>query len=300
MNARVAVVLTFAVVGASWAAVLVRLADAPAVAVAFWRLALSVLLLALPALILSGQWRDMSRAVRSDWGWMALAGACLALHFVAWFQSLAYTSVASSTVLVSLHPLMVGALSALVLRESPHRLEWIGIAAAVGGGMVVGWGDFGHGRAPLLGDALAAGGGAALALYLVCGRRVRPRLMIWSYVTIVYAVATALAGALAVATAVPLRGYPPRTWWLFVALVAGPMALGHTGFNWALRYVRAYVVSVLQLLEPVIATLLAVLVLGRAETPTWNTLAGGVAILGGVWCALWARGRVRSVQPEVA
>ena len=73
-----------------------------------------------------------------------------------------------------------------------------------------------------------------------------------------------------------------------MALAVGPMLLGHTGFNWALRYVRAYVVSVLQLLEPIGATIIAVLVLGRGEVPSANTLVGGVVILLGVWIAIRA------------
>lgn len=287
---RPAPVLALAVFGASWAAVLFRLADAPPVTVAFWRLALSLLLPTIPALLLTGGWRQLRASGRAEWAWMVVAGACLALHFITWFSSLGYTSVASSTVLLATHPLWVGVLSALILREAPGRLEWVGIAAAVVGAAIVGWGDLRAGSDSLLGDGLALLAALMLGVYVIAGRRVRPRLGLWSYVTVVYAVAAALTGMIAVASGVPLTGYPASTWWVFAALAAGPMLLGHTGFNWALRYVRAYVVSVLQLLEPIGATVIAVLILGRGEVPTANTVVGGAVILLGVWIALRATG----------
>lgn len=285
---RAAPVLALAVFGASWAAVLVRLADAPPATVAFWRLAFSLLLPTIPALLATGEWRQLRTVGRVEWSWMVVAGTCLALHFVTWFTSLGYTSVASSTVLLATHPLWVGVLSALLLRESASRLEWLGIAAAVAGAAIVGWGDARAGSAPFLGDGLALLAALMLALYVIAGRRVRPHLGLWSYVTVVYSVAAVLTGILAIASGAGLTGYPAATWWAFVALAVGPMLLGHTGFNWALRYVRAYVVSVLQLLEPIGATLIAVIVLGRSEVPGANTLVGGAVILLGVWIAIRA------------
>lgn len=278
--------LALAVFGASWAAVLVRLADAPPVAVAFWRLAFSLALPTIPALLVTGSWRQLRSSSRADWLWMLVAGVCLALHFTTWFASLGYTSVASSTVILATHPLWVGVLSALILREAPGTFEWIGIGAAVLGAAIVGWGDLRAGSDPFLGDLLALLAALMLAVYVIAGRRVRPRLGLWSYVTVVYAVATVLTGLMAVVSGTALTGYPAGTWWVFVALAAGPMLLGHTGFNWALRHVRAYVVGVLQLLEPIGATTIAVVVLGRGEIPTTDTLVGGAVILLGVWIAL--------------
>jgi len=279
------------VFGAAWAAVLVRLAGAPPATVAFWRLVFSLLLPTIPALLITGSWRQLLTSRRVEWVWMVVAGACLALHFVTWFASLGYTSVASSTVLLATHPLWVGLLSALFLREPPARLEWIGIAAAVAGAAIVGWGDVRVGSDPFLGDGLALLAALMLAVYVIAGRRVRPRVGLWSYVTVVYAVGAVLTGVLAIASGAELTGYPASTWWIFAALAAGPMLLGHTGFNWALRYVRAYVVSVLQLLEPIGATIIAVLILGRGEVPSANTLVGGVVILVGVWVAIRAAHR---------
>lgn len=267
--------------GVSVSAVLVRLADAPVSAIAFWRLTLS-LLLVLPLLGLSGQWREVGSLARPEWGWVALAGGALALHFVTWFLSLEHTSVASSTVLVCAHPLYVGLLSALWLREPPSGLDWGAILIATAGAVWIGWGDMRLGGSAFYGDLLAALAALFAALYFIAGRRLRPRLGLWSYVAPVYLLAAVLTGFFMAVRSVPATGFAPGTWALFAGMAVGPMLLGHTSFNWALRHVRAYVVSLVVLLEPVGATLLAVLVLGGAEKPSLNTVTGGIAILAGM------------------
>jgi drug/metabolite transporter (DMT)-like permease len=285
---RAAPALALGLFGVSWAAVLVRLAAAPAPTVAFWRLVFSVALLS-PVLVLSGEWRQLRRLDARDWIWLGLGGVFLAAHLVAWFLSLEYTSVASSTVLVTSHPLFVGLLSTIWLQEPPARREWMGIGLAVAGGIAVGWGDFRIDPTALVGDGLALAGAILTALYFTVGRELRSRLGVWSYVVPVYGAAALAAGVVVAVQGLPFTGFPGPTWGYLAALAVGPMLLGHTSFNWALEHVRAYVVSVVILLEPVGATLLAVWVLGRHEVPTLNTVLGGVAVLAGVWLSL--RGR---------
>ena len=294
---RAAPALALGWFGVSWGAVLVRLADAPASAIAFWRLAFSTLLL-LPLLFLArggarGEWE---RLRRRDWLALVASGACLALHLVLWFVSLGLTSVASSTVLVSTHPVFVGLLSAAWLEEPPSGREWTGIGLAVVGAAVVGWGDLAGGTAPLRGDLLALAAALMAAVYFVIGRRLRARLGLAAYVVPAYAAAALVTAFAMGARGVPFTGYTVPTWLLFVALAVGPMLLGHTSFNWSLRHVRAYVVSLVMLLEPVGATILAILVLGSAERPGAGVLLGGLTVLAGVAVSLRARARSRRAR----
>lgn len=290
---RAAPVLAIAALGTSSGAVLVRLAESPAPVTAFWRLAFSVLALA-PLVFLGGGWRAWFSLDRVEWLLIVLSGLCLATHFLAWFRSLDYTSVASSTVLVSSHPLFVGLLSALLLGESPSRREWGGLVLAVAGALIIGWGDFRAGTDPLRGDLLALLAAGLGALYFVIGRRLRASLDLLPYVVPVYAIAAIVCLGRASAGGMEITGWTAGTWWALVGLAVGPTLLGHTGFNWALRHVRAYVVSVILLFEPLGATLLAVLVLGRTEIPGSNTLIGGAAILTGVWLSIRARTAVEA------
>lgn len=284
---RAAPVLALALFGVSWSAVLVRLAAAPAESVAFWRLLLSVLVV-LPLYAHRRSWRDYRGLSGRTWGWVGGAAVALALHFVLWFVSLEHTSVASSTVLVSVHPLFVGVLSARWLREPPGPGEWTGMIAAVCGAVLIGWGDLTAGPAPLFGDVLALLAAVCGAAYFVAGRRLRARLGVWSYVGPVYALAGALTAAFMLLRGAPFGGWGGTTWAALAGLAAGPMLLGHTGFNWALKHVRAYVVSLVMLLEPVGATLIAVWVLGSKEVPGAHTFVGGALALAGVALSLRA------------
>jgi drug/metabolite transporter (DMT)-like permease len=169
------------------------------------------------------------------------------------------------------------------LGETPSRRQWVGIGVAVVGAGVIGWGDFGGGPEPLFGDLLAVAGAVFVSIYYVIGRGLRQRLDLWSYVAVVYGVAAVvlMAGA-ALHPAVAVVGYPRGDWLVFLALAAGPMLLGHTGVNYALRFLPAYVANLTLLGEPIGATLLAWWLPGIRERPTVQLLAGGALVLLGI------------------
>jgi drug/metabolite transporter (DMT)-like permease len=276
--------LTAAVVAFSWAGPLVRLVDtAPALAVALWRLLFAVAVILAITGLRRGGWGPLRSLSGRAWGLGMGAGALLALHFWSWIQSVQYTSVASSVILVSTQPMLVALMSAILLRERPGRGEWVGLSLGAVGAAWIGLGHAGGGGQALLGDALALLAALLAAGYTLVGRALRPSVDLWSYVLVVYGSAAALLLAVVlVHPAVPLTGYPRGDWLLFVALAAGPMLLGHTAVNYALRYTRAYVANLAVLGEPVGATLIAWLLPAIAEPPSLHTLIGGGIILFGI------------------
>jgi drug/metabolite transporter (DMT)-like permease len=294
---RSGLVLLAAVLAMSWGGPLVRYATAPPLAVAAWRVAFSVLFIAIIVVA-----RDRGRAIRSlggrEWVMAATAGFFLAAHFWSWIASLSYTTVASSVVLVSTQPVFVALLSVALLKETPAPRQWAGIAVAVLGAGVIGWGDFAGGPEPLLGDLLAVAGAVFVSIYYVIGRSLRQRLDLWSYIAVVYGVAAGiLLGGAALHPDVAVTGYPGTDWLVFLALAAGPMMIGHTGVNYALRYLPAYVANLALLGEPIGATLLAWWLPGIRERPTVQLLAGGALILLGI--AMGVRRRIgKSTGPD--
>ncbi len=275
-------ILLVAVLAMSWGGPLVRFATAPALAVAAWRVSFSVLFIAAVVLF-----RDRGRAIRAlsgrDWALGLLSGAFLALHFWSWIESLSYTTVASSVVLVNTQPIFVALLSIAFLGERPTGRQWGGIGVAVVGAAVIGWGDFAGGAEPLLGDLLAVAGAVFVSLYYVIGRRLRQRLELWDYIAVVYgSAAVILMAATAAMPGVAVTAYPATDWLVFLALAAGPMMIGHTGANYALRYIPAYVTNLALLGEPIGATLLAWWLPGIRERPSAQLLLGGALILCGI------------------
>src|SRR5881397_4196926 len=240
-------VLIVAVQATTYAGPFVRFATAPAVAIAFWRL-----VLVLPVTFgLAARERQRTGVMRSLLPLMLLPGLLLAVHFWTWIASLRFTTVASSVVLVSLKPIFAWGIAALWLGEHPGRTERRGIALAVAGATLIGLGDARLSLGAAGGDALALAGALTGAGYYVIGRRVRRTVGIWSYASAVYAVAALLLGCSAALRSAPLTGFGRRDWAVFAALAAGPMLIGHTGMNYALKHYRATTVNVAALGEPV-------------------------------------------------
>jgi drug/metabolite transporter (DMT)-like permease len=279
-----AAALVVAVIAVSWSGPLVRFTDAPALAVAAWRLILSMLFI---ILVLAVRRPPAPRLSGRDWTLAVVAGLFLAAHFWSWIASLDLTTVSSSVVLVSTQPVWVAILSATLLGEAATRRQWAGILIAVAGAGFIAWGDFGLGRDAIVGDALALGGAVFVSVYYVIGRRLRPMIDLWWYIGIIYGIAAiVLATAAIIMPGVALTGYTGQDWLVFAALAAGPMMLGHTAVNYALRYVRAYVANLAMLGEPIGGTLIAWLLPAIAEVPAPQTVIGGVAILAGIIVAM--------------
>ena len=280
-------VLVLALVGVSFAGPLVRLSHAHPLAIAIWRVGLSLIIIA-GALVTTGSWRQWRRLSARAFFLAVGAGAMLALHFWAWNSSVAMTSVAASVVLVNMQPALVALLSAAWLREPPTQRQWIGIAIAMGGAFVVALPDVmtstdASAARALFGDGLALAGAATAALYFVTGRRLRATLDIWPYVGLVYGSCFVVLLVLAAAVRAPILSQPPREIGIFAALAIGPMLLGHTGLNWALKYLPAYVVNLTLLGEPIGATFLAATLPGIRELPGSATLLGGALVLLGIY-----------------
>lgn len=268
-------------VALSFAAVLIRLTDAPSIVIAGGRLLTASLVLA-PFF-----WSRFGRMRRelSGRNWLPIvgAGAFLAVHFVLWIESLRHTTVASSVVLVAMDPIFVAVLSPLVLRE---RVPWrIALAIALGfaGTAIIAGPSFGSGLATR-GNLLALGGAACAAGYLMIGRRVRQRVELLAYVYVMYTVAAVILVGLMFATGHTLGGLAPSAYGFIVLLALGPQLVGHTSFNWALRYLSAPAVAMAILFEPVGATLLAWWVL--RETPRTFEVLGGLVILAAIYLAV--------------
>ncbi len=132
---------------------------------------------------------------------------------------------------------------------------------------------------------LALVGAVTAALYYLIGRRLRQRIGVWPYVAIAYGSAFLTCVLLAVASRETLAPQPPRELAIFAGLAIGPMLFGHTGMNWALGHLPAFVVNLTTLGEPIGATLLAAFLPGIAEVPGPGTIVGGAVVLIGILLA---------------
>lgn len=272
----------------STAALFVRLAQdegAPSLLLAAGRLVVASLTLA-PVVLT--RHRPALRAVsRRDLVWTTIAGLMLGLHFASWIQSLEYTSVVNSVVLVTTSPLWVALMSPLFLKEPIQRWTIAGLLLALGGGILVGLAGGSDEAAahakPLLGNGLALFGAWMLAVYFIIGRRVRTRLNAIVYTWLVYTAGASFLIAVVVLGGVQVGGLPNQAylWLLLMGLV--PQLIGHSLLNVALGFLPAAYVSLIVLSEPVGSGILAFVVLG--EAPAALQLVGSALILGGIGVA---------------
>ena len=275
-----ALVLLVGVLAVSSGAIFVRLSDAPSLVTAAWRLTLATLLLPYALWKARGELRQLSRR---ELGLGVLAGFFLALHFATWISSLNFTSVANSTVLVNTTPVWVALMTPWLTRDHISRRAWLGIAASVAGGIVIGLGDFAGGTRALLGDGLALAGSLALAAYLLSGRTLRAQLSLPAYLTACYGSATVLLWTCVLVAGLPATGFNAGTWGALLGMALVSQHLGHSSYNWAMKYFSAGFIAVCLLGEPVLGSLLAWWLFGEALT--WGKAAGGVLILAGIYLA---------------
>ena len=285
-------VLALGVAAVSTGALFARAAQAPALALSFWRCAIAgALLLVWAAPRLRAELARLTLRER----WLAVfAGAFLALHFASWITSLEHTTVASSVLLVNTGPIWVGLLSPLVTTDRLSRGAKWGIAVSFLGSALVGGGDLALGREALWGDLLAVLGALAASAYLLVGRRLRAKLSLGVYTGTVYGVAALLLAPAGLLQGAPLVGFSDATWGWILGLALVPQLIGHTSANWALRHASAALVAVSLLGEPILAGLWARIFLG--EAPPLAFFAGAPLILAGILLA--ARGERRAAPSK--
>jgi len=283
------------IIAVSTASLFIRLAQdfVPSITIAAFRLGLAALILLPYTLWKHGQ--ELRSLSKTDLKLALLAGFLLAIHFASWITSLEYTSVASSVVLVTTTPLWVALLSPLFLGEKTPRIAFLGMIIALLGGAVIALSDIcvwlpggiscqasiaNLGSKALLGDLLALIGAVAAASYLMIGRRLRKNISLTPYVFLVFsASAIFLVVGMLITVGVP-PVYPAKvySWLLLLAVV--PQLIGHSIFNWSLKYLPTGYVAVNLLGEPIGSTILAYFFLD--EMPSGVKLIGAILILAGI------------------
>jgi drug/metabolite transporter (DMT)-like permease len=288
--------LLIAIAAVSTASLFIRFAQAdnvPSLVIAAIRLTAAVLILT-PVVILRHR-PELKKLSRQDLVLGVISGIFLAIHFATWISSLEYTSVASSVVFVATGPLWVAILSPMLLNERLTRVAIIGLVLALAGGTVIGLSDacvWNHGlHCPELsqimrgramwGNFLALCGAWAISGYLIIGRKVRAKMSLIPYIFLVYGAAAVFLNIFMFASKQSPFGYSASAYgWIFLLAII-PQLIGHSTFNWLLKYLSATMVAVTTLAEPIGSSILAFIFL--KETPVLAVIAGGVLILCGIY-----------------
>ena len=251
---------------------------------AFWRVALST------GILWAVQLRRLPRLSREGWRSAVLGGLMLALHFWCWMLSLETTSVLSSTLLVTTTPLWLAMAGRWLPGERPLDWRgWLGLLVALAGSgamLLEGSRSTGSEAVTLEGSVQALLGALFAGFYWLAGRagRVADEVGDLSVVSTGVA-ALALGLVMVVQGHAFFEGASTQTWMLWVILAVFPQLIGHNGLLWALKHWSATAISVLVLLEPVIATAFAAL-WGEAS-PSPRAWSAALIAVAGVAAVVW-------------
>jgi drug/metabolite transporter (DMT)-like permease len=272
------IVLLIAVISLSTSAILVKVSSAPSGVIAFYRLFITVILM-LP-IFLYKYVSELRLILKRDWILSIVAGVFLAFHFILWFESLNYTSVASSTVLVTLQPLFAFIGSYFVFKERFSGKAILACILAIAGSVMISWGDFQISGSALYGDLLALIACALITINFMFGQSVRKRLSLVTYTFIIYSISAVVLLFYVLIVGESLFPYLTMDWIYFVLLAIFPTLLGHSLFNWSLKWMNASAISMAILFEPVGATILAYYIL--EENIIWTQILGGLIVIGSI------------------
>jgi drug/metabolite transporter (DMT)-like permease len=284
--------LLISIIAVSFASIFILSCQAPPLSIAFYRLLFTTLLL-FPLLVFRKKTRDEIRTLpRTTLLIMIVIGVILAVHFSFWITSLKMTSVASSVILVTSHPVLVAPVSFYFLKEKLSWVNALGIAISLAGVGLLVIGNYGFaafGLDTLEGNILALLGGIAAGLYILGGRKIRRNVSTVTYAIVVYTVGTITLFFICLMLSAPVYNLTTLDYEIILLMAVVSGIFGHTLYNWSLGHIRASVMSVALLGEPIGSSLLAfsipqiVHVSWAAQIPSASTIIGGGIILVGIY-----------------
>ena len=285
---QIAIVLVVGIIGVSLAAIWIRLAIDAAIPhnrIGFSLfLAASRLIVAALILLVTRKNLMLPETKPQAYYYAIAAGICLGIHFATWITSLAYTSIAASTVLVTTNPIWVGLFSWWWYREKLPRQSIVAVGIALIGGMMIAIADTnssGSYSNPLLGDILALMGAVMSSLYIIFGSQAqRVGLSTGNYIAIAYSTAAVGLFPLPFLADTSYFGYGGKVYLYVFMMAVMSQVVGHTSLNWSLRWVSPTLVSLSLLFEPVVASLVGAIVFD--EIPSGYSLLGGLIVLLGI------------------
>jgi len=256
--------LFIGVLSLSTSAIFVRLANAPSSIAAFYRLFFTVLML-FPFLAFNKSNREeLLLLSKKEWSLGILSGLFLALHYVLWFESLRYTSVASSTVIVTLQPLFSIVGGFFLFKERISKKALMGCFIAIIGCMIIGWGDFQVSSQALFGDLLAFIAAGVITAYFFTGQYLRKNLSVVPYSMLGYTSSAVFLALYAMSQQVSFFSYSTQVWGLFIGLAFVATILGQFIFNWLLKWLSTTVISMSIMGETIGAACLSYLILNES------------------------------------
>ena len=271
-------IVILGVVAMSTSAIFVRYSTAPSMVLVLYRMLLAVILLT-PSTLLKNK-EELRSLEKRDWLLCAVSGIFLGFHFISYFESLKWTSIAAAVVLSDTEVLFVALATLAIFRKRISGRAWLAIALAFGGSVVIAAAETAAGANPLRGNLLGLSAAALMAVYTMIGSVCRRKVSTTVYTFLVYCAAALTVAAAAIVSGTPVFGYGALNLGIGLGLAVFPTLLGHSVFSWGLKYLPPTFIATAKLLEPVLASVMGWLLF--RENPGWQVAVGGCIVIAGI------------------
>lgn len=274
-NPRIVVFLS--IIAISSTVIFVKLLhNVPASVIANYRLLLAVIIM-MPFIL--KKYRHEFGYIRSkDWLFLITAGLSLATHFILFFDSLNYTSITSSVVIIALQPVLGLFIGYLLLKESFSAGSGISMIICTLGIAIIIIGDALF-STRLFGDVLALISLIFVTTYYLAGETIRKKLSLLTYTFIVYGIGSVALLIFNLSTHKALLNYSGQQWLYFICLAVFPTFLGFILLKWSFKWLNTSTVSIGIAMHPVVATIFA-LIIFREKVTAFQWLGGTVIVFG--------------------
>ena len=280
----------------SVSSIIIRFSEAPALAMAAYRMLFTIVMIAIP--VLMNNRNEFKTLNKKSYILCVLSGVFLAFHYAFWMQSIQMTTIANSTVLVSSSPIFVAIFNYFLLKEKFNKRMIFGISASMSGTIIIAMGSSGGAQSSMmLGNLFAFLGAIFVAGYLIIGGIVRKNVSAGVYVFIVYSVSAIILFFMNFITGTPIYPYAPKEFMLFFLLAFCSSILGHTVYNYLVKYYSSTLISVSTLSEPIYASILAMIIF--REIPSVHTIIGGIIVIAGIYCYLITQNSKKKCHPDL-
>jgi drug/metabolite transporter (DMT)-like permease len=265
------------VVCIGFAAIFVKVANTTGDVAGAWRLGVGTLVLSVPITI---RWRRGNAHFPRKMLWMVIvSGLLLSVNTLLWNTAAGITTAANAALLTNIAPIWVGVGAMLLLGERLNPGYWLGTIVAMGGVVLVVGLDALWGTQINRGDALLLIESVGYAAYQLITKRVREEVDNLTYLWISSAVGALCLVSFTLLLRHPLVGYSVQSYLALLGLALLSHICGWLLISYAFGMLRASLVSVCLLGQPIITAVVALPILG--EIPSrWDVVGGAVTLIG--------------------
>ena len=254
--------------------------------ISFWRMSFATVLIYFLSML-----SNQSKMKKKNYYKSILAGMLLGLHFVFFFQAIKFTSISNATFLGTLAPFFTFIIEVFLFKKKffVKQIGWL--FSILFGSFILVLNNFDISSQSTIGNLYAIVCSFFFGIVFIISNQVRKDESLFAYTKILYFVASLTLFFICMFNKENILGYSFNEYMLLFLLGLVPTVVGHSIFNYSVKYIRPTIVACFPLGEPIIASVLAFILFH--ESINISIFVGGPLILFGLLKMITGTSEVR-------